>query len=133
MLLLAVAISLLVLGSVPIAHYARKARPRPSVPTVDPPAQHFDLVLSEAIFAGQGPSRHIAGSIRNTSKVPYTDAEVEFVVRDQANVLLGKVTASVATVGPEASAPFQTGPVPEGSLRLALNDISGTRVEPPPR
>lgn len=133
MLLLAVAISLLVLGSVPIAYYARKARPRRSVPTVDPPAQRFDLVLSEAVFAGEGPARHIVGSIRNTSKAPYTNAQVEFVLRSQENALLGKVAATVGAVGPETSAPFRTGPVPEGSFRLALNDITGTRVEFPPQ
>lgn len=82
-------------------------------------------MLSEAYFAGEGAARRVKGVLLNTSQSHYSNVKVQFIVRDRANALLGRVTAMVDEAPPGDLIPSAAEPVPEGAIRIALGDFSG--------
>ena len=109
----------------PLAVYMGWTRPREAV-SKGAPGNPSDLVLSEAVFTGEGPTRHIAGTLRNVSAKRYEDIEVIFAMRDGRGNFVGTTPAKVTAVSPGGTAPFETGPIPPEAARLALRDINGT-------
>lgn len=117
--------SLLLLAAVPLARHLGWLNTPPKI-AADPPGERFEVVLGEASFQGDGAARRIAGSVRNTSKVPYDGVEALFSVRDRNGALLKLVRVRIGKVAAGATVRFRTDPVPPGAYRLALREITGT-------
>jgi hypothetical protein len=109
----------------PLAVYMGWTRPREAVVN-DAPGKPSDLVLSEAVFTGQGPTRHIAGTLRNISAKRYDNVELLFAMRDGKGNFVGTTPAKVTAVSAGGTAPFETGPIPPEAARLILRDVNGT-------
>jgi hypothetical protein len=85
-----------------------------------------DLVLSEASFQGTGAGRTIRGTVRNLSSKEYRGVQVVFNLSDAGRQRIGHAVAGIETIGPTATLPFRTAPVPEAAARMELRSIDGT-------
>ncbi len=125
MVLAVILLCALVILAIPAARYLGLiGRPRETASAG--PVRQFDLVLAEASLTGEGPSRHIAGTVRNNSDSSYEDVEVSFTVRDWRAAALGTMVARVKSLGPRSTAVFRSEPAPEGAVRIALREVTGT-------
>jgi hypothetical protein len=84
------------------------------------------LVLSEASFQGTGAGRTIHGTVRNVSAKEYRGVQVAFNLSSATRQRIGRVLAGIESIGPNATAPFRTAPVPEAAIRMELRSIDGT-------
>lgn len=114
-----------VLCLIPVVHYYGWFSKSAEVLDNVPPLQDADLLVSDAVFVGVGPARHIEGSIRNRTANPYTDVRIVFTTRRADGAQLTPTVATVPAIGPSATVRFQSGPVPADTSRYYVRDITG--------
>lgn len=117
---------LAVLCLIPVAHDYGWFSKRAEVVNDGPPLQQPDLLVSDAVFVGEGAARHIEGSIRNRTTHSYTDVRVVFTTRRADGAQLTPAVVTVPAIGPSATVRFQSGPVPADTNRYYVRDITGT-------
>lgn len=136
---IAIPICVAILLSIPLGEFFGWWRPTPvAVPAVViPPAAPLvpesslktptELVLVEAAMKGDGPARHMAGIIENTSSALYTEVQVSFTLRSRRRTVIGTAVAHIDSIAPKARVSFATDPLPAEALFFTLRDLAGTR------
>jgi hypothetical protein len=82
------------------------------------------LVIGEASL--DSVSRTIKGVVRNTSKNAFRDVQISYYIRDAAGLEAGTIVATVAAIGPNESANFQSDPLPTNGKEFVLREVVGT-------
>lgn len=82
------------------------------------------LVVAEASL--DSTSHTIKGVIRNTSRSAFRDVQVSYYIRDAAGLEAGTILGTIAAIGPNESASFQTDPLPTNGKEFVLREVVGT-------